>query len=198
MESKDYYKILGINKNASIDEIKKAYRSLAIKWHPDKNKDPIALKKFKEINESYQILSDIQKRQEYDSFKFNKNDYNFGNFVKKDPFEIFNEFFSIINGIQNTMKIFDNFFNVQNQGVTIHIVDISSMSDMGMPIRNPFNPDHRNPLKIMNDKIQPNMIRNKMLPSKNDKDKKWIGDIDNGYMLNDQDLNKILEKIKNY
>ncbi len=62
---KDYYKILGVSKNASGVEIKKAYRNLAHKYHPDKGGDE---KKFKEINEAYQILSDKEKRTQYDSF----------------------------------------------------------------------------------------------------------------------------------
>lgn len=63
--SKDYYKILGIQKNASADEIKRAYRQLAQQYHPDKGGDP---EKFKEINEAYQVLSDPQKRSQYDQF----------------------------------------------------------------------------------------------------------------------------------
>jgi len=67
---KDYYAILEINKNASVDEIKKSYRKLAVKWHPDKNPDNLeeAEKKFKEIVEAYGILSDPQKKNQYDNF----------------------------------------------------------------------------------------------------------------------------------
>lgn len=63
--SKDYYKILGVEKNASVDEIKRAYRRLAQQYHPDKGGDPA---KFKEVNEAYQVLSDPQKRSQYDRF----------------------------------------------------------------------------------------------------------------------------------
>jgi len=62
---KDYYKILGVPRDASEEEIKKAYRRLAHKYHPDKGGDE---KKFKEINEAYQVLSDKQKRAQYDKF----------------------------------------------------------------------------------------------------------------------------------
>jgi molecular chaperone DnaJ len=69
MAKRDFYEILGVDKSASADEIKKAYRKTAIKFHPDKNPDdPSAEDKFKEAAEAYEILSDPQKRQRYDQF----------------------------------------------------------------------------------------------------------------------------------
>lgn len=65
---KDYYKILGIQTGANEDEIKKAYRKMALKYHPDKNKDPNAEEKFKEIAEAYDVLSDPKKRAVYDQY----------------------------------------------------------------------------------------------------------------------------------
>lgn len=68
-EKRDYYEVLGVSKSASDDEIKKAYRKLAIKYHPDKNPgDKTAEAKFKEINEAHDVLSDKQKRARYDQF----------------------------------------------------------------------------------------------------------------------------------
>ena len=70
MSKRDYYEVLGVTKGAQEAEIKKAYKRLAMKHHPDRNKDDkeAAEKKFKEIQEAYSILSDSQKRQAYDQF----------------------------------------------------------------------------------------------------------------------------------
>lgn len=64
----DYYEILGVSKNATGDELKRAYRKLALEWHPDRNKSKEATEKFKEINEAYEILSNSEKKVAYDQF----------------------------------------------------------------------------------------------------------------------------------
>ena len=68
--AEDYYQVLGVDKKASADEIKKAYRKLAVKWHPDKNptNKKASEEKFKKISEAYAVLSDPEKRQQYDTF----------------------------------------------------------------------------------------------------------------------------------
>lgn len=76
MEFKDYYKILGISQTASADEVKKAYRKLAIKYHPDKNpNDKTAEEKFKEISEANEVLKDETKRKEYDGLADDYKNY---------------------------------------------------------------------------------------------------------------------------
>ncbi len=73
-EKKDYYKVLGVTKQSTEEEIKKAYRKLALKYHPDKNpEDKEAESKFKEITEAYEVLSNPEKRKKYDSYGFDFN-----------------------------------------------------------------------------------------------------------------------------
>ena len=83
MAKKDYYEVLGIAKSASLADIKKAYRELAKKYHPDVSKESNAAEKFKEVQEAYEILSDNQKRSQYDQFghaAFDQNSQGFGGF----------------------------------------------------------------------------------------------------------------------
>ncbi len=99
MAEEDFYKILGVEKNASAQDIKKAYRKLALKYHPDRNpNDKVAEEKFREVSEAYEVLSNEEKRAKYDQFGHAafKNGmggagaYSQGNF---DPFDIFREVF---------------------------------------------------------------------------------------------------------
>jgi molecular chaperone DnaJ len=94
-KKRDYYEVLGVERNASEEEVKRAYRKLAVKFHPDKNPDdPHAEEKFKELGEAYDVLMDSDKRAAYDRFghaAFASGGAGFGGF--HDPFDIFREVF---------------------------------------------------------------------------------------------------------
>ena len=107
---KDYYNILGVSREASEEEIKKGYRKMALKYHPDKNKDPGAEEKFKEISEAYEVLSDTDKRAAFDRYgsdglraggggtggssnhNGHSHTFTFGH-SSTDPFDLFRNFF---------------------------------------------------------------------------------------------------------
>lgn len=102
MNKRDYYEVLGVDKNATEDEIKKAYRTIAIKYHPDRNPgNKEAEEKFKEAAEAYDVLHDPQKRQKYDQFGFNGPDMGgFGGFggTSMNMDDIFSMFGDIFGG----------------------------------------------------------------------------------------------------
>ena len=93
MPDKDYYKTLGVDKNASSEDIKRAYRKLAKQYHPDVNKEPGAEEKFKEINEAYDVLGDEQKKARYDQFGTADPGAGFGGAGFGGFEDIFNTFF---------------------------------------------------------------------------------------------------------
>src|SRR5712671_5497563 len=107
-EKRDYYEVLDVGRTATDEEIKRAYRKLAVKFHPDKNPDdPHAEEKFKELGEAYDVLMDEQKRAAYDR-------YGHAAFAQggraggfHDPFDIFREVFS---GAGGGGGIFETFF----------------------------------------------------------------------------------------
>ncbi len=95
---RDYYQVLEINKNASLEDIKKAYRKMAIKYHPDRNpNDKKAEEKFKEAAEAYEILSDSNKRKKYDQFGHQSN-YSSTQYSNVDVNDIFDQFGDIFGG----------------------------------------------------------------------------------------------------
>jgi DnaJ-class molecular chaperone len=83
---RDYYEVLGVSKTATAAEIKSAYRKLALKYHPDRNKEKDAEEKFKEINEAYQVLGDDKKKQTYDQFGHAAFDPSRGGAAGGNPF----------------------------------------------------------------------------------------------------------------
>src|SRR4051794_26946267 len=110
-EKRDYYEVLGVGRTAAGEDIKRAYRKLAVKFHPDKNPDdPHAEEKFKELGEAYDVLMDPDKRAAYDRFghaAFAQGNAGFGGGGFHDPFEIFREVFG---GGGFGGGIFDTFF----------------------------------------------------------------------------------------
>lgn len=103
----DYYKTLEVEKNASNDEIKQSYKRLAMRYHPDKNKEEGAENKFKSITEAYQTLSDVNKRREYDMKDTNPSTIILNAFQDSplsDPFSVFEHMFSNL-GRPSTAKI---------------------------------------------------------------------------------------------
>jgi len=94
MAKRDYYEVLGVGRDASAADIKKAYRKLALNYHPDRNKDPGAEAVFKEVSEAYATLSDDQKRAQYDRFGHAAGQGFGGSTGDFDPMDIFQSFFS--------------------------------------------------------------------------------------------------------
>lgn len=120
-----YYDLLGLSPEASENEIKKAYKKMALQYHPDKNKSPEATEKFKSISEAYEILSDSEKRKQYDMYGENGLDNQMGG---SSPFDLFKHFFGENNG-----SFFDEnsfYQKQQTKGAdVIHNIDIS-LEDM--------------------------------------------------------------------
>ena len=125
MEKRDYYEVLEVSRSASEDEIKKAYRKLAIKYHPDRNPgDAEAEAKFKEAAEAYDVLHDPQKRQQYDQFGF---DAPGGGFGGGNPF-------GGAGGFSNGQTIFSNVWrcgsvdmveaSVASEGAVMHLSSV--------------------------------------------------------------------------
>lgn len=124
--SKNLYKILEIDKNSDQENIKKSYRKLAMKWHPDKNinNKKYAEQKFKEINKAYDILSNTEKKRQYDLYGTEDipsvNNFNYSPF--KDPDSVFNQFFG-----EHTDFHFFNKFEKEQQGYSPQVSNTINM-----------------------------------------------------------------------
>ena len=118
MSNKDFYFFFGIDRNSSPDEIKKAYRKLAIKYHPDKNPgDEKAEEKFKEISNAFEVLKDEEKRQKYDQFGHDAFQGGGGFSRGVDPFDLFKDVFGGGGGGGGGFgSIFDDFFGGSSGG----------------------------------------------------------------------------------
>ena len=114
----DYYEILGVEKNASKDEIKSAFRKMARKWHPDVNKAPEAEAKFKELGKAYETLMDDEKRATYD--RFGEDGLKNAGFNSQGPFA---------GGFGDLDEVFNSFFGGGFGGALIESFDIERMSD---------------------------------------------------------------------
>ena len=151
--NKDYYQILGLDKYATKDEIKKSYKKLALKYHPDKNNDSEESKKtFQDITEAYSILSDDEKRKKYDMFGVEDNEFEFD----EDPFKMFNSIFKEhlyqfqnmhyeksfdVNDIIQEMSGFNlgNLFNIPKVHVQVHSMERKNGIDSSSNIENLLN-----------------------------------------------------------
>ena len=116
-KEEDYYKLLGVSKTATDAEIKKAYRKMAIKYHPDKNQgNKAAEEKFKEISQAYEVLSDKSKRSQYDQFGHaaftsgGRSTHGFGGGGFHDPMDVFSQFFGGGSGGGGGSSFFEDLF----------------------------------------------------------------------------------------
>ena len=161
----DYYTTLGIERSASPDEIKKAYRKMALKYHPDRNKDPGATEKFKEIGEAYEVLSNPEKKEIYD--KYGKEGLeNQGHMPSGNAADIFNMFFGggspfggIFGGGGNPFSaMFGNGGNMEEQPDNIRL-------RLGISIQDVYNGCTKN-IKLPINIVCPKCKGSKMKPGK--------------------------------
>jgi curved DNA-binding protein len=129
MEFKDYYKTLEIDKNATTDDVKKAYRKFAKKYHPDKNPgDKAAEEKFKEVSEAYEVLKDPEKRKKYDTLGSNWKRYQYADSKNSDEFfrqyqgsggqsyQYSGDLNDLFNNVGGFSDFFENFFGDASHG----------------------------------------------------------------------------------
>ena len=136
MSKQDYYKVLGISRNASADEIKKAYRKMALKYHPDRNQgDPKAEEQFKKISEAYEVLKDSEKRAAYDRYGHSAFQQTGGGKAGgpgsfHNPFDLFQEVFGKGGG-----GVFEEFFGGMGGGFEKASAQSQSQGQGGADLR---------------------------------------------------------------
>ncbi|OGB74332.1 molecular chaperone DnaJ [candidate division Kazan bacterium RBG_13_50_9] len=139
MMSKDYYKILGVSRGASPDEIKQAYRRLALRYHPDKTKgDKEGEQKFKEVNEAYRVLSDPARRKQYDQFGQTFEGAAGGGFAgfRPEDFARFTQDFGDLGGFED---LFDAFFGGMRGGRRRSAEDVQRGRDIEINLQITFD-----------------------------------------------------------
>lgn len=161
MEYKDYYKILEIDKDASEEDIKRAYRKLAKKYHPDLNPDDEkAQEKFKEVNEAYEVLGDKEKKKQYDMFgsnynfragqNFDPSQYGFGSqgytYTSSDKASGFSDFFNMFFGGARSGQGFDisDIFGGRNTRATREPRRESYNSELKITLKEAYNGTRKN------------------------------------------------------
>ncbi|MFH1779889.1 MAG: molecular chaperone DnaJ [Candidatus Micrarchaeota archaeon] len=121
---KDYYDVLGVNNNASLDEIKKAYRALAMKHHPDRNNEKNSEEKFKEVSEAYAILSNTEKRKQYDSYGHSAfQGVNYEDVFRQADFSSFEDLFENMGFTGFGGGVFNDFFSSSNSRENLNTQD---------------------------------------------------------------------------
>ena len=166
MDNKDYYKILELERNAKEDDIKKSYRKLALKYHPDRCKDLGAEDKFKEISEAYSVLSCPDKKRSYDVMG-NSEDFNFGG---EDPFSVFNNIFQQHLSTFMNMK-YENEINVDNIFNNLSGGKMNSPFSFGnvhIKVHTFSDKDFTNPFDMMNNSSNPFDIMNNLSSNTDD------------------------------
>ncbi|MBN2652176.1 MAG: molecular chaperone DnaJ [Spirochaetales bacterium] len=139
MSKTDYYQLLGVSKDASKEDIKKAYRKLAIKYHPDRNRDDKdAEQKFKEATEAYEVLSDDKKRQIYDQYGFAGLNGMGGGGGAHDYSNVFRDFEDIFSGFGDFSDIFGSFFGGGSRTRRPNSQGGSRGSDLRYDVQIPF------------------------------------------------------------